>query len=436
MLERVTRRYFSAMALVTAVGIYFWGSLLIAQPPTYTLRVETTTVARMTLVVMPFSSDTSSEWANELPLTLHDLVAADLENCGYFTLADPAIYLADTASFFFKLPNQPPQVIGSIEAGWSDVTANIGIVQPPIETPIHLREFRFPSDDLRVAAHRISAWITKMLTGEDGAFTSRLVFVVRKDGFKNLWVMDWDGAAPQALTNDREIHLSPHWMPDGSELFFTSFLRGNADIYRYDLSTGRISVVVNGPGVDSAPIVSPNSKWVAYSAAVDGNAEIFRMRPNGTKRSRLTVSYGIDTAPTWSPTSREIAFTSDRSGVPQIWRMDADGGNVRRISRYGSYNDSPAWSPRGDLIAFVSRESNFQIYIMTPEGTGVQQLTSGPGSNYDPAWSPDGVKIAFTSTRGGGEAIWVMNWDGSDQRKLTSGVVAMAPQWGPIEPVQ
>ncbi len=428
LLEHVVRLFFVVLCLVTGASQ--------AQPPTYTLRVETHTVERMSIVVMPFTADTTSQWAGELPQTLRDLVAADLDASGYFRLADPTPYIEDTTSLFLQLPNQPVRIIGSIEAGWSDMTANIGITQPPMPMPIHLREFRFPSDDLRPAVHRIAAWITKMLTGEDGAFTSRLVFAVRQDGFKNLWVMDWDGASPQALTDDSEIHMSPCWTPDGAELFFTSFLRGNADIYRYDLSTGRISVVVNGPGVDSAPVVSSDGKWVAYSASVDGNAEIFRMRPNGTKRTRLTVSWGIDTSPTWSPTGRELAFTSDRTGSPQIWRMDSDGGNVRRISYGGNYNDSPAWSPRGDLIAYVSRQGNFQICIMTPEGTGMEQLTYGPGANYDPAWSPDGVKIAFTSTRSGREAIWVMNWDGSNPRKLTSGLEAMAPQWGPAEVVQ
>jgi len=411
------------------------GGIVVAQPPTYTLRVETTSVQRLTLVVMPFASDTASAWSSDLPQALRDLVADDLANCGYFHLAEPGPYLADTASLFFKLPHQPARVIGSIQAGWSDITANIGIVQPPVPNPIHLREFRFPSEELRLAAHRIAAWVTKMLTGEDGAFTSRLVFAVRRDGFKNLWVMDWDGLSPRALTDERGINLSPCWTPDGSCLFFTSFRRGNADIYRYELSTGRISVVVNSPGVDSAPAVSPDGQWVAYSSSADGNAEIYRMRPDGTKRTRLTVSWGIDTAPTWSPTGRELAFTSDRSGAPQIWRMDADGGNVRRVSYVGNYNDSPDWSPRGDLIAYASLDGSFQIFTMTPEGTGVRQLTFGPGSSCDPAWSPDGMKIAFTSTNSGSESIWVMNWDGSDARKLTSGIEAMAPQWGPIESV-
>ncbi|MFH1010661.1 MAG: hypothetical protein V1784_05440 [bacterium] len=422
--------------LLAAASVACLAAVASGQPPTYTLRLETTSVPRMALVVMPFSSDTTSAWTGDLPQTLRDLIEEDLATCGYFNILNPAPYAADTAALFLSLPNQPPRVLGSVEASWSAVTANIGIMQPPLPTPIHAREFRFIADELRPNAHRIAAWVTKMLTGEDGAFTSRIAFVARQSSGKHLWVMDWDGAAPQALTHDGDINLSPHWTPDGAQLFFTSFRRGNADIYRYDLETGRISVVVSGPGVDSAPIVSPDGAWVAFSSSVDGNAEIFRMKPDGTQRTRLTVSWGIDTAPTWSPTGREIAFTSDRGGAPQIWRMDFDGGNVRRISYVGDYNDSPAWSPRGDLVAYAGRDGNFQIFTMTPEGTKVRQLTFWPGENCDPAWSPDGMKIAFTSTRGGSEAIWVMNWDGSDPHKITSGIAAMAPQWGPIEAVK
>ena len=120
------RLFFSSAVLVT-VAVCFFAGFVAAQPPTYTLRVETTSVQRLTLVVMPFTSDTASAWTTDLPQTLRDLVAADLAASGYFHLADPGPYSADTASLFFSLPNQPPRIIGSIEAGWSDMTANIGI---------------------------------------------------------------------------------------------------------------------------------------------------------------------------------------------------------------------------------------------------------------------------------------------------------------------
>jgi TolB protein len=37
----------------------------------------------------------------------------------------------------------------------------------------------------------------------------------------------------------------------------------------------------------------------------------------------------------------------------------------------------------------------------------------------DPAWSPDGRRLAFGSDRDGDLEVYVMNADGSGQRRLT-----------------
>ena len=41
-----------------------------------------------------------------------------------------------------------------------------------------------------------------------------------------------------------------------------------------------------------------------------------------------------------------------------------------------------------------------------------------PAYDADPSWSPDGRKIAFVSHRDGSYGIYVMNADGSGQRRL------------------
>ena len=54
------------------------------------------------------------------------------------------------------------------------------------------------------------------------------------------------------------------------------------------------------------------------------------------------------------------------------------------------------------LIAFTSsRDGDVEIYLMNPDGTGQRRLTNSPGSDSQPSWSPDGTRIAFTSLRDG-----------------------------------
>src|SRR4051812_35593673 len=65
------------------------------------------------------------------------------------------------------------------------------------------------------------------------------------------------------------------------------------------------------------------------------------------------------------------------------------------------------------------------IVLVRPDGSGLVDLTRNESSyetDYrDYSWSPDGSRIVFSSHRDGSssEEIYVMNADGSDQRRLT-----------------
>jgi TolB protein len=431
----VARRRISRFApLLVLLAATAW-----AQP--ITLRMETRSVGRMEIVVMPFRAARDSAFLGELPRTLRDVVTGDLTYCGYFNVLDPRDLPPDTLVQIKRVGNQwdtlrtfsgstAARVQGSLMADWSRMAASLAIFQPPIKDAIHLKDFRFSADDVRAAGHEIAAWITKMVTGEEGSFTSRIVFVVKTGENKNLWIMDWDGANPRSLTQDKTLNLSPTWAPDGRTIYFTSFRGGNADIYKLDLEIGRITPFITSPQVDSAPSVSPDGEWVAYCSVTDGNPEIYRVGSDGKGRTQLTVSYGVDTSPSWAPTGNHLVFTSDRSGTPQIYRMDRDGASVVRLTFAGEYNETARWSPRGDLIAFASREIGFQIFTIGPDGSSERRVT-GEGSNFDPNWSPDGMKLAYTSRSGGQSSIWTCNWDGSNPRQLTFGLQASQPQWGP-----
>jgi Serine/threonine protein kinase len=78
---------------------------------------------------------------------------------------------------------------------------------------------------------------------------------------------------------------------------------------------------------------------------------------------------------------------------------------------------------------------NQEIYIMNADGSDQRRLTNDPALDFTPALSPDGRRIAFTSQRAGGFDIFVMNADGRAQRQLTHftelGLGAIKPSWSP-----
>lgn len=280
--------------------------------------------------------------------------------------------------------------------------------------------YQAPAGQLRQMVHKFADEMFYLLTGERGIAQTQIAFVAKSSGFKDLYVMDYDGFNPRRWTRNSSILLSPSWSPQGDQIVYTLYKRNNPSLYVLDLMKKSQKSLSSYPGLNTAPAWSPDGKRIALVLSKDGNPDIYIMDRDGSHLQRLTFHSGIDSAPSWSPNGREIAFTSDRGGTPQLYLMDAEGANVRRITFEGSYNDQAAWSPKGDKIAFSGRVGGrFQIFWISPGGGQPQQLTSLEGSSESPAWAPNGRKIAFSSTRYGVPQIYSININGSELQQLT-----------------
>jgi formylglycine-generating enzyme required for sulfatase activity len=93
----------------------------------------------------------------------------------------------------------------------------------------------------------------------------------------------------------------------------------------------------------------------------------------------------------------------------------------------------PLTGSGGGVIAFTSeRDGEGDIYVMNADGSDQRRLTDDPAYDAWPTWSPDGSKIAFVSTRSGNADIYVMDADGTNVRQLTYDPASdIWPEWSP-----
>jgi Tol biopolymer transport system component len=136
-------------------------------------------------------------------------------------------------------------------------------------------------------------------------------------------------------------------------------------------------------------------------------------------------------------TTDRLLFSSNRDGGKfHIYSMTSDGADVQRVGHSELRQFYPAISPDGGQIAFAGiREEapdTSALFVMNADGSDVRKLAEATIYTYvlGPRWSPDGKRIAFYtySPDGGGNTIHVVDRDGRGLKKVAGG---SEPVWSP-----
>ncbi len=402
------------------------------------------------LALPPFQTTSSGAANTTVGAELFNVVSNDLSVSNYFQFISQNAFLEDTSKVGLR-PSDPNGfkfqswasigadflIRGAYTTSGKDLEFEVYLYHVPKAALVFGKKYKGTTSGVRRIAHTFANDVLKNLTDRTGMFLSRLVVASDRAGsrHKEIYLMDWDGAHLERISDHKTISLSPSWSADGRQVAYTSYVQRartkmrNADMFLYDIPAGKRRLLSYRQGINSGASFTPDGRFIFLTISQGTSPDIYKISVDGDLVKRITTgpNSAMNVEPAVSPDGKQIAFSSDRSGRPMIYIMDIDGGNVRRITFAGVFNSSPSWSPDGKKLAFAGQsDGNFDIFVMNTDGSEMIRLTSAKksngraASNEDPSFSPDGRFVVYTSNRTGKNQIYISTADGSEERRVTN----------------
>jgi Tol biopolymer transport system component len=236
-----------------------------------------------------------------------------------------------------------------------------------------------------------------------------------KDNWE-IFTVNAAGGRTVNLTRSPCSEYAPSWSHDGRWIAFACSNTNNVLVMGHD-RRGRRTVIRRRNQLFEDLAWSHDDRQLAFA----GNQGIHVVNTDGTGLRRL--SRGRDASPTWSPDGRTIVFSRLVRGVSHVLRMRADGTGHRRLASRAA---RPSLSPDGRTIAFLRGLGS--IWLMDADGSQQRRLPRA-GDGLDLSWSPDGRYLAYQSHH---YEISVIAIDGTGRRLLpTYGADISGMDWGP-----
>lgn len=294
------------------------------------------------------------------------------------------------------------------------------------EQPVFDKRFEVPVDEVRVESHRIADLVIGALTGQNGGFASKMVFVSGSGTLRRAFVIDADGHDAKPISPADQIALAPAFGP-GQEVWWTG--SANKDVYRIYKASGGAPLRTNVEGSVYGITFSPDKSKVALAIGQGTTIRIFEGPSLDALKQASPI--GMALRPAYSP-SGKLAFAGEGKFGQRIW---VDG---KPISPDGLFASSPTFcrNPDGVRVVYaVGVGKNLDLVASGEAGGGTYRLTQNQGSNGYPACSPDGRLVAFFSTRktGEGPGLYIMRLDGGRPKRVST-LLGDSLRWETLPP--
>jgi len=266
----------------------------------------------------------------------------------------------------------------------------------------------------------------------------------RSAGTGEIWLYSVHGGSGVALVKKpNEQHQKdlgePIFSADGSAIYYSKDATpgpifqyaqdSNGQIFvieRYDMATGKIERVIDGPGGAVRPAPSPDGRYLAFIKRERAKSKLYvKDLQTGIERKiyddldrdmqEVWSVYGVYPNMDWLPDSKSLVFWAggkirridvasgqssiipfrvrdDRAVIDPVRpRIDvAPDSFTTRMPRFVSV------SPNGQWVVF---ESVGKLYLKPAKGGEARPLVSNGGDDFElfPAWSRDGSQIVYVS---------------------------------------
>lgn len=269
---------------------------------------------------------------------------------------------------------------------------------------------------------------------QQGSF---LIHTAASTGFRTvtLTAPDWSNYGFMGFYGARIKQLA--YRPTAGYLAYTANTWGGkmqVHVCRAD-TTGDKRLTSTTDGARAPVRWSPDGTRLLFNMYQSDRNQLYMINADGTNLHAFSPD-GVDRAwgdGCWSPDGSKIAFAGGSVSDADVYVCNADGSSAVRISSAsGIWLD---WSAATNRILFCDYDNGYRIWTVGSDGTNERLIIDSSGGDRDPRFSPDGWKIAFSSDRTGYDEIWVADYDGNNQKQLTSfasvSIQNHAPEWSP-----
>ena len=321
------------LSLLSIISMFIFAFSAI-HPAHAQLRIDVTqgTVEPLPIAITPFAGGSAEEAT--FGRNIANVISANLERSGLFRPIDQRAFIqsADALNALprfgdWRVIDAQALVQGKTQMG-SDGRLRVEFRLWDVfaeNQMVGLAYFTVPENWRRVS-HIIADAIYKRLTGEDGYFDTRIVYIAQQNESgacrattplnpfgKRLAIMDQDGENHRFLTDGSSLVLTPRFSPTLQEITYMSYHSQTPRVYIYNIDTGHQEVVGDFPGMSFSPRFAPDGETVVMSVASSGNSDIYTLDLQTRKKQRLTTHSGIDTSPSFSPGISKVVISTHTS---------------------------------------------------------------------------------------------------------------------------